>query len=118
VKGKVKSWDGFALQAREEDGLLRDGLVIFLGTYFGTHFRGQQIIVGFTVDFYCHKAALVIGLDGNVLKGVEQKEGDSKCDKALNELRLKIVRFKNDEVLKNLSQVVGEIKESVWTRQA
>ncbi|MHB8778456.1 MAG: endonuclease domain-containing protein [Anaerolineales bacterium] len=30
----------------------------------GVHFRRQQVITGFIVDFYCHKAGLVIELDG------------------------------------------------------
>ena len=34
----------------------------------GVHFRRQQIIVGFIVDFYCHKAALVIEVDGETAK--------------------------------------------------
>ena len=79
----------------------------------GVHFRRQQIIAGFIVDFYCHKAALVIELDGAVHDDNEQKESDTKRDQTLNELGLQIVRFKNEEVLKNLSQVVGKIKEMV-----
>lgn len=83
----------------------------------GVHFRRQQIIAGFIVDFYCHKAALVIELDGAVHDENEQKESDTKRDQALNELGLQIVRFKNEEVFKNLSQVVGIIKELVLARQ-
>jgi very-short-patch-repair endonuclease len=79
----------------------------------GVHFRRQQVIAGFIVDFYCHKAALVIELDGDVHEEAEQKENDIRRDKALNDLGLRIVRFKNDEVLKNLSTVVGKIKEQL-----
>ena len=43
----------------------------------------------------------------------EQKENDVRRDKALSDLGLRIVRFKNDEVLKNLSMVVGKIKEQL-----
>ncbi len=32
----------------------------------GWHFRRQQIIDGFIVDFYCHKAKLVIEIDGPI----------------------------------------------------
>ncbi len=77
----------------------------------GVHFRRQQIIAGFIVDFYCHKAALVIELDGDVHD--LQQEEDAKRDKALSELGLRIVRFRNDEVLKNLSAVVGKIRALV-----
>ncbi len=32
----------------------------------GWHFRRQQIIDGFIVDFYCHKAGLIIEVDGPI----------------------------------------------------
>src|SRR5215208_1054830 len=63
------------------------------------HFRRQQIIAGFIVDFYCHKVALVIEVDGDIHD--LQKEGDAKRDQALSELGLKIVRFRNEEILNN-----------------
>jgi very-short-patch-repair endonuclease len=75
----------------------------------GVHFRRQQVIAGFIVDFYCHKAALVIEVDGDIHD--LQKEDDTKRDKALSEMGLKIVRFRNDEILNNLLMVVKSIKE-------
>jgi len=30
----------------------------------GVRFRRQQVIAGFIVDFYCHKSALVVEVDG------------------------------------------------------
>jgi very-short-patch-repair endonuclease len=30
----------------------------------GVHFRRQQVIAGFIVDFYCHKVGLVVEVDG------------------------------------------------------
>jgi very-short-patch-repair endonuclease len=77
----------------------------------GVHFRRQQIIAEFIVDFYCHKAALVIEVDGDIHD--LQKEKDAQREKALSELGLRIVRFRNDEVLKNLSEVVEQIKNMV-----
>src|SRR3972149_3006786 len=32
----------------------------------GVHFRRQQVVAGFIVDFYCHKAGLVIEVDGDI----------------------------------------------------
>ncbi len=61
-----------------------------------------QIIVGFIVDFYCYKAALVIEVDGDIHD--LQPEEDARREKALNELGLQIVRFKNEDVIKNLLQ--------------
>src|SRR3990172_6754032 len=48
------------------------------GNKLGAHFRRQQVIAGFIVDFYCHKADLVIELDGNIHERVEQKESDAE----------------------------------------
>ena len=77
----------------------------------GVHFRRQQVIAGFIVDFYCHKAALVVEVDGDIHD--LQQEEDARREKALSELGLRIVRFRNDEVVRELSAVVGKIKESV-----
>ncbi len=77
----------------------------------GVRFRRQQVIAGFIVDFYCHKAALVIEVDGDIHD--LQWEEDARREEALSELGLRIVRFRNDEVLMELSTVVGKIRELV-----
>lgn len=77
----------------------------------GVRFRRQQIIEGFIVDFYCHKAAFVIEVDGDIHD--LQQEEDARREKALRELGLRIVRFRNDEILRDLSTVVGKIKELI-----
>ena len=79
----------------------------------GTHFRRQQIIAGFIVDFYCHKAALVVEVDGDIHH--LQLDEDAKRETVLRELGLRIVRFKNDDVIKNLSSVVEKIRELIVT---
>ena len=79
----------------------------------GVRFRRQQIVQGFIVDFYCHKAALVVEVDGDIHD--LQKEEDAKREKVLREMGLRIVRFRNDEVLRNLSVVVAQIKELIAT---
>ncbi|SRR5258706_2007253 len=89
----------------------------------GVHFRRQQVIAGFIVDFYCHKSALVVEVDGDI-HDLQQDE-DAKREKALRELGLRIVRFRNDEVVRELSPMlrcgdaarsamVGKIKELVF----
>ena len=76
----------------------------------GVRFRRQQVIQGFIVDFYCHKAGLVVEVDGDVHD--LQKEEDERREKVLSVLGLRIVRFRNEEVLRELSAVVGKIKNS------
>ena len=77
----------------------------------GIHFRRQQIIAGFIVDFYCHKAELVIEVDGDI-HDLQQDE-DARREKALYEIGLKTVRFENDEVIRNLSEVLEKIRELI-----
>lgn len=75
----------------------------------GVRFRRQQVIQGFIVDFYCHKSALVVEVDGDIHD--LQREEDDRREKALRELGLRIVRFRNDDVVRSLSTVVGKINE-------
>jgi len=86
----------------------------------GVHFRRHtcpggrcqgQVIAGFIVDFYCHKSALVVEVDGDI-HDLQQKE-DARREKALSESGLRIVRFRNDEIVRKLSAVVGKISELV-----
>jgi very-short-patch-repair endonuclease len=75
----------------------------------GVRFRRQQVIQGFIVDFYCHKAALVIEVDGDVHD--LQQEEDARREKVLAEMGLRVVRFGNNVVVRGLSAVVGKIRE-------
>jgi very-short-patch-repair endonuclease len=77
----------------------------------GVHFRRQQIIAGFIVDFYCHKAGLVVEVDGDIHD--LQKEEDARREKTLHEIGLRIVRFRNDEVVRELSAVVERIRKLI-----
>jgi len=88
----------------------------------GVRFRRQQVVAGFIVDFYCHKAALVVEVDGDIHD--LQKDEDARREKVLREMGLGIVRFRNDEVLKELSPtlrsgdasrsaVVGKIRKLI-----
>jgi very-short-patch-repair endonuclease len=71
----------------------------------------QQVIAGFIVDFYCHKAALVVEVDGDIHD--LQQEEDAKREKVLREMGLRIVRFGNEEIVRDLSAVVGRVREVI-----
>lgn len=76
----------------------------------GIHFRRQQIVSGFVVDFYCHSAGLVVELDGPVHE--KQKEHDRNRDRILMAKGLRILRFTNDELGRNPLEVLKKIKEN------
>jgi very-short-patch-repair endonuclease len=49
------------------------------GNKLRVHFRRQQVIGGFIVDFYCHKAELVVEVDGDIHD--LQREEDARREK-------------------------------------
>ena len=73
----------------------------------GFHFRRQQVIDGFIVDFYCHKAGLVVELDGGI--HLQQKDADAVRDNALTNRGLTVIRFTNEEVLNETQRVLQRI---------
>ena len=77
----------------------------------GVHFRRQQVIAGFIVDFYCHKADLVIEVDGDIHD--LQREEDARRESVLREMGLTLVRFRNEDVIKDLPAVVGRIRSLI-----
>jgi very-short-patch-repair endonuclease len=83
------------------------------GNKLRVHFRRQQIIGGFIVDFYCHKAELVVEVDGDIHD--LQQEEDVRREKVLREMGLRIVRFGNEEVVRDASRsaVMGRVRELV-----
>jgi very-short-patch-repair endonuclease len=76
----------------------------------GFHFRRQQIIAGFIVDFYCHAAGLVVEVDGTIHQ--RQQEYDAERDQVLASHGLRILRIGNDEVKHNLAGVLARIAEA------
>lgn len=73
----------------------------------GFHFRRQQIIDGFIVDFYCHAAGLVVEVDGEVHQ--RQVEYDAERDQRLAARGLRILRIRNQEVREALPGVLSRI---------
>ena len=77
----------------------------------GAKFRRQHPISVFILDFYCHEYKLVVEIDGGVHEDVEVKEYDKGREEELRELKLKVIRFKNEEVMENLKEVLEQIKK-------
>ncbi|MCS7310882.1 MAG: DUF559 domain-containing protein [Armatimonadetes bacterium] len=75
----------------------------------GYHFRRQQVIAGFIVDFYCHRAALAVEVDGD---GHDQSY-DADRDVILAQHGIRVVRFTNAEVLNDVGKVVSRIREEL-----
>ena len=81
----------------------------------GIHFRRQQIILGYIVDFYCEAASLAIELDGG---GHESSiEEDAVRDGALSEIGIKVIRIPNIQVREDLDGVLERLGREVRSRK-
>src|SRR3989344_7574936 len=75
----------------------------------GHKFRRQASIDRYVVDFYCPRLRLVVEVDGDSHFTDEGEEYDQVRTEFLEALGLHILRFTNEEVYKNLPEVLGKI---------
>ena len=81
----------------------------------GYGFRRQRPINNFIADFMCKDLKLVIEVDGNSHYYEETIQKDRIKQKTFEELGFKVLRFTDDEILKNLNGVSDLI--SSWIEQ-
>ena len=70
----------------------------------GLHFRRQQVIEGFIVDFYCHAAGLVIEVDGPVHE--TQRQDDAYRERVLGGRGLTVLRVTYEQVGNDIDAVL------------
>lgn len=75
----------------------------------GVQFYRQKPIGPFIVDFHAPAAGLVIEVDGGQHYEEKHQRRDTERDKALATLGLRVLRFDNLQVLKELDAVVEQI---------
>jgi very-short-patch-repair endonuclease len=75
----------------------------------GLKFRRQHPLGMFIADFYCHQKRLIIELDGGIHDIPEQKEYDEGRTFLLEEKGLRILRFRNEEIMNDLDSVLEKI---------
>ncbi|WP_186708878.1 endonuclease domain-containing protein [Euhalothece natronophila] len=73
----------------------------------------QRPIENFIVDFYCPQLKLVIEIDGESHYTENAQDYDRERTQILQGYGLKVIRFKNDDVLNNLTGVVNLIEKMI-----
>lgn len=76
----------------------------------------QKMIDNFIVDFYCHKARLVIELDGSQHYQENDMEYDRQRTEILNAWELKVIRYSNFEIDNNFDSVCEDIENQINNR--
>ena len=72
-------------------------------------FRRQYVIGNYIADFYCHKAAMVVELDGSGHYELETIQKDLARTKYLESQGLLVLRFTNLEVTRQFQSVCETI---------
>jgi len=75
----------------------------------GFHFRKQAPLGPFIVDFCCHKAKLIIEVDGGQHGLPEGQAADVERTKWLKSQGYRVVRYWNNDVLSNLEGIAVSI---------
>ena len=99
-------------EATKEENLL---WYKFLRTY-PVQFRRQYIIGSYIVDFYCHKAKLVVELDGSQHCDLKGMEYDQARTAYLESQGLHVLRLSNLDVMRQCKNVCDAIDQVVKSR--
>jgi very-short-patch-repair endonuclease len=74
-------------------------------------------MLSYVVDFYCHELMLAIEVDGSSHDPPEAKAYDSIRQKKLETHGVRFLRFRNEEITRNINAIVDDIKDWI-TREA
>jgi len=77
--------------------------------FMGLKFRRQHPIHRYIGDFYCHEKKLIIEVDGAIHDQEDAHEHDLNRTAELDRLGICVIRFKNEQVLNQLDEVLLEI---------
>ncbi len=83
---------------------------------YPVRFQRQKTIDRFIADFYCHKARLVIELDGSQHYTKEGLAYDEERTNVLNKYNLEVLRFSNSDIDRNFNGICAIIDEKIKER--
>jgi very-short-patch-repair endonuclease len=85
--------------------------VLRAGKMKGFQFRRQRPVLVYIADFMCKELMLIIEVDGSIHQLEEIFTKDVIRQKVLEEAGFTVLRFTNEEVLKDIVSVCGYIEE-------
>jgi very-short-patch-repair endonuclease len=77
----------------------------------GLRFFRQYSIGPYVIDFYCPEERLAIEVDGGQHADVRGQGHDAKRQRYLQELNIHVMRFWDNDVLRNIEGVMQKIGE-------
>jgi cyclase len=79
----------------------------------GCKFRRQHPIGLFIADFYCHKAKLIIEVDGSIHNLPHIKKNDEEKENYFSQKGYVILRFANEQIMTSIEDVLDKIMITV-----
>ncbi len=79
----------------------------------GYPFRRQRPVLNYIADFMCKELKLIIEVDGITHTYEGALERDAIRQKALEKAGFRVIRFTDEELLKNMSGVRGQIERVI-----
>jgi very-short-patch-repair endonuclease len=82
----------------------------------GLAFRRQTPMHQYIPDFVCHSARIVVEIDGSSHDFVSRQRGDRRRDKWFESQGYAVLRFTDQQVLRNLEGVIELVREAAASR--
>jgi very-short-patch-repair endonuclease len=76
----------------------------------GRKFRRQHPFDKYILDFYCHECKLALEIDGDIHNEKFNKEYDRARTNDLNNASIRVIRFTNEDVIRDIEKVLEQIE--------
>jgi very-short-patch-repair endonuclease len=116
---KLDEWQrGRAKQLRQKMTRAENLLWRYLKAHHvdGYAFRRQTPMRQYIVDFVCHSAKLIVEVDGVSHDSAQRQEEDRRRNDWFASQGYAVLRFSDEQVLKNLEGVIEVVRERVSIR--
>lgn len=80
----------------------------------GYQFRRQRPVLNYIADFLCKELMLIIEVDGITHQWEEVAINDEKRENDLKEIGFNLIRFTDDEVLKDINNVIRTVENYIF----
>lgn len=77
---------------------------------YGYDFHRQKPIDNYILDFFCYELMLGIEVDGYSHQFLEVHQKDTVKERRMNELGISVLRFSDEQVLKDMENVIRAIE--------
>ncbi|MCH2188341.1 endonuclease domain-containing protein [Candidatus Gracilibacteria bacterium] len=79
--------------------------------FYGYKFSRQKMLGYFIVDFYCSELQLVVEIDGGIHDSRKEYDSERECE--LQKIGVKVIRYTNAQILKDVEGVYYDLAQKL-----